>query len=112
MRRATSAEPGARSVSPQSRQREHDWIPRPADHLPVAAGDRLPNREFGQSVALARDGGRVEVDPRPTGIKNLTAVVAKIENVTVSVHRRARVVVVIASSRPSSKFFMPLTYKA
>jgi flagellar P-ring protein precursor FlgI len=51
------------------------------------------NREFGQSVAMARDGGRVEVDPRPTGLKNLTAVVAKIENVTVSVHRRARVVV-------------------
>jgi flagellar P-ring protein FlgI len=51
------------------------------------------NREFGQSVAMARDGGRVEVDPRPIGLKNLTAVAAKIENLTVSVHRRARVVV-------------------
>ncbi|MBZ5657314.1 MAG: flagellar basal body P-ring protein FlgI [Acidobacteriia bacterium] len=51
------------------------------------------NKEFGQVVATARDGGRVEVDPAATGLANLTAIVAKIENVTVSVHRRARVVV-------------------
>lgn len=51
------------------------------------------NRAFGHTVAMARDGGRVEVDPAPTGLANLTAVVAKIENMMVSVHRRARVVV-------------------
>ncbi len=51
------------------------------------------NREFGHVVASARDGGRVEVDPGATGVANLTAVLAKIENLAVTVHRRARVVV-------------------
>jgi len=51
------------------------------------------NREFGREVASARDGGRVEVNPESTGIKNLTAILAKIENLVISVHRRARVVV-------------------
>jgi len=50
------------------------------------------NREFGHAVASARDGGRVEVDPAATGGANLTAVLAKIENLTVPVQRRARVV--------------------
>ncbi len=51
------------------------------------------NREFGHTVASARDGGRVEVDPAATGVANMTAIVARIENLTVSVQRRARVVV-------------------
>ncbi|HKB99130.1 MAG TPA: flagellar basal body P-ring protein FlgI [Terriglobales bacterium] len=51
------------------------------------------NREFGRGVASARDGGRVEVDPGATGVANLTAVLARIENLVVAVHRRARVVV-------------------
>ena len=51
------------------------------------------NREFGHAVASARDGGRVEVDPTATGVANLTAVLARIENLVVPVHRRARVVV-------------------
>jgi flagellar P-ring protein precursor FlgI len=51
------------------------------------------NREFGHAVASARDGGRVEVDPNATGLPNLTGVLARIENLTVPVHRRARVVV-------------------
>jgi len=51
------------------------------------------NREFGHVVASARDGGRVEVDPNATGVANLTAVLARIENLVVPVHRRARVVV-------------------
>jgi len=50
------------------------------------------NREFGHAVASARDGGRVEVDPAATGVANLTAVLARIENLAVPVHRRARVV--------------------
>jgi len=51
------------------------------------------NLEFGHAVASARDGGRVEVDPAATGVANLTAVLARIENLSVIVHRRARVVV-------------------
>jgi flagellar P-ring protein precursor FlgI len=50
------------------------------------------NRDFGHPVASARDGGRVEVDPSATGIANLTAVLARIENLTVPVQRRGRVV--------------------
>jgi flagellar P-ring protein FlgI len=50
------------------------------------------NREFGHAVASARDGGRVEVDAAATGVPNLTALLGKIENLTVSVQRRARVV--------------------
>jgi flagellar P-ring protein precursor FlgI len=51
------------------------------------------NKEFGHAVASARDGGRVEVDPGATGVENLTAVLARIENLAVAVDRRARVVV-------------------
>jgi flagellar P-ring protein precursor FlgI len=51
------------------------------------------NREFGHAVASARDGGRVEVDASATGVLNLTAVLARIENLVVNVQRRARVVV-------------------
>ncbi len=51
------------------------------------------NRVFAHTVANPRDGGRIEIDAAGTGLANLTAVMARIENVTVSVHRRARVVV-------------------
>ncbi|MFY9907141.1 MAG: flagellar basal body P-ring protein FlgI [Terriglobales bacterium] len=51
------------------------------------------NREYGHVVASARDGGRVEFDPAATGMANLTDILARIENLTVPVHRRARVVV-------------------
>jgi flagellar P-ring protein FlgI len=51
------------------------------------------NREFGHAVASAQDGGRVEVDPTATGVANMTAILARIENLTVAVQRRARVVV-------------------
>jgi flagellar P-ring protein precursor FlgI len=51
------------------------------------------NLALGHNVAAPRDGGRVEVDPSGTGIPNLTAVMAKIENLSVIVHRRARVIV-------------------
>lgn len=51
------------------------------------------NRDFGHAIASARDGGRVEFDPNATGIVNLTEILARIENLTVDVHRRARVVV-------------------
>ena len=51
------------------------------------------NRDFGHSVAIARDGGRVEINPAATGLPNITAVMARIENLSVTVQRRARVVV-------------------
>jgi flagellar P-ring protein precursor FlgI len=51
------------------------------------------NREFGHAVSSARDGGRVEVDPSSTGVANLTVMLARIENLAIPVHRRARVVV-------------------
>lgn len=51
------------------------------------------NREFGREVASARDGGRVELRPEETGVKNLTTILGKIENLVVIVHYRARVVV-------------------
>jgi len=51
------------------------------------------NREFGHEVAVARDGGRVELNASATGVANLTAVMARVENLAVTVHRRARVVV-------------------
>jgi flagellar P-ring protein FlgI len=51
------------------------------------------NREFGHAIASARDGGRVEFDPAATGVVNLTEALARIENLVVSVHRRARVVI-------------------
>ena len=50
-------------------------------------------RDCGPAVARARDGGRVEVDASATGVLNLTAVLARIENLVVNVQRRARVVV-------------------
>ena len=42
---------------------------------------------------MARDGGRVEINPDTAGVKNLTALLGKIENLVVPVHHRARVVV-------------------
>jgi flagellar P-ring protein precursor FlgI len=51
------------------------------------------NAEFGHPVAVARDGGRVEVDAASTGVTNLTNVMARIENLVVTVQRPARVVV-------------------
>lgn len=51
------------------------------------------NSEFGHEVATARDGGRVDVNPDAAGMKNMTALLAKVENLAIAVHRRARVVV-------------------
>jgi flagellar P-ring protein FlgI len=66
---------------------------READFTTAGAISDAINREFGKEVASARDGGRVEVSPEATGVKNMTALVAKIENLAVLVHHRARVVV-------------------
>jgi len=66
---------------------------READFSTAGAISDAINRDFGHEVATARDGGRVEVAPEATGFKNMTALLAKIENLTVPVHHRARVVV-------------------
>jgi flagellar P-ring protein precursor FlgI len=51
------------------------------------------NTEFRHEVATPRDGGRVEINPAAAGAKNLTLLLAKVENLAVNVHHRARVVV-------------------
>ena len=51
------------------------------------------NHEFANSIASPRDGGHVEFNPAATGVENLTEVLARVENLVVKVHRRARVVI-------------------
>ena len=51
------------------------------------------NREFASPIASPRDGGHVEFTPAATGVENLTEILARIENLSVKVHRRARVVI-------------------
>jgi len=65
---------------------------RESDFSTAGAISDAINQEFGHAVASARDGGRVEVDPAATGVVNLTAMLARIENLAVLVHRRARVI--------------------
>jgi flagellar P-ring protein precursor FlgI len=69
------------------------FLLREADFSTAGAISDAINRDFGKEVATARDGGRVEVVPEATGFKNMTALVARIENLAVLVHHRARVVV-------------------
>ncbi len=64
---------------------------RESDYSTAGAIADAINQEFEHAVAIARDGGRVDVDPTGTGVANLTTVLARIENLTVPVHRRARV---------------------
>ncbi len=51
------------------------------------------NREFGHSLAAAVDSRRVEINPAMAADVSLPALLARVENLTVAVHRRARVVV-------------------
>lgn len=66
---------------------------RQADYSTAKEISDAINREFGHELASAHDGGRVDVNPEGTGQKNLTEVLARIENLVVNVHYRARVVV-------------------
>ncbi|HVM94655.1 MAG TPA: flagellar basal body P-ring protein FlgI [Terriglobales bacterium] len=66
---------------------------RQADFSTAKAISDAINRDFGHELASARDGGRVDVNPEATGMKNLTEILARIENLMVDVHYRARVVV-------------------
>jgi flagellar P-ring protein precursor FlgI len=49
------------------------------------------NKEFGKTMAAAVDGRRVEINA--AGAPDLPALLARVENLSVEVHRRARVVV-------------------
>ena len=51
------------------------------------------NKEFGRTMASAVDGRRVEINAAATGAPDLPALLARVENLQVEVHRRARVVV-------------------
>jgi len=51
------------------------------------------NREFGEKVALVDDSRRVEISATTAHIASLPAFLARVENLTVLVHRRAKVVV-------------------
>jgi len=66
---------------------------RQADYSTAKEISDAINREFGHEVASAHDGGRVDVNPEGAGQKNLTEILARIENLVVIVHYRARVVV-------------------
>jgi len=66
---------------------------READFSTAGEISNAINREFGREVATARDGGRVEIMPEAAGLKNLTTLLARVENLAVPVHHRARVVV-------------------
>jgi len=66
---------------------------RQADFSTAKAVSDAINRDFGHELAIARDGGRVDVNPESTGMKNLTEILARIENLMVDVHYRARVIV-------------------
>lgn len=66
---------------------------RQADYSTAKEISDAINREFGHELASARDGGRVDVNPEGTGLRNLTEILSRIENLMVDVHYRARVVV-------------------
>lgn len=69
------------------------FLLREPDFTTAGAISDAINKDFGREVATPRDAGRVEVSPDATGVKNMTALVAKIENLLVAVHHRAKVVV-------------------
>lgn len=51
------------------------------------------NNDFGKTVASDVDGRRVDLDPAAAGLPSLPALLARVENLQVEVHRRARIVV-------------------
>jgi flagellar P-ring protein precursor FlgI len=51
------------------------------------------NLDFGHEVANAIDGRRVEIDPAKAAASSLPALLSRLENLSVEVHRRAKVVV-------------------
>jgi len=51
------------------------------------------NKEFGGAVAVASDGRRIDVDVAAAKAGSVPELVARVENLAVEVHRRARVVV-------------------
>lgn len=51
------------------------------------------NRELGRDAAFARDGRRIEIDTRASGLNNNAELLARVEAITVTLHPRAKVVV-------------------
>jgi flagellar P-ring protein precursor FlgI len=51
------------------------------------------NLDFGRDVAAAIDGRRVEIDPVKAAASSMPALLSRLENLSVEVHRRAKVVV-------------------
>jgi flagellar P-ring protein FlgI len=51
------------------------------------------NQEFGKSIATVVDSRRVDIDNAAAGSGNVPALLARVQNLTVAVHHRARVVV-------------------
>jgi flagellar P-ring protein precursor FlgI len=49
------------------------------------------NRDFQKPIAAAVNSGRVEIDP--AGMASIPALLARVENLSVEVHRRARIIV-------------------
>jgi flagellar P-ring protein precursor FlgI len=51
------------------------------------------NQDFKKPMAVAVNSGRVEIDPTAAGGTEIPALLARVENLSVEVHRRARVIV-------------------
>jgi flagellar P-ring protein FlgI len=51
------------------------------------------NKEFSKSVATASDGRHIDINVAATGAKDVTSLLARVENLPVEIHRQARVVV-------------------
>lgn len=51
------------------------------------------NREFGKSIATVVDSRRVDLDNKTGGEEDVPSLLARVENLTIEVHRRAKVVV-------------------
>lgn len=50
------------------------------------------NHEFGKELAVARDSRHVEVDIAQTGVASVPTLISQVQNLTVTVHPRAKVV--------------------
>lgn len=51
------------------------------------------NHDFQKPVATAVNSGRVEIDPALAGASSIPALLSRVENLSVEVHRRARIIV-------------------
>lgn len=66
---------------------------RNADFTTAALVEDAINREFGKSIAVAQDSGTISVDFNRLGNVNPARVLARVENIAVEPHDRAKVVI-------------------